>query len=175
MSLGTNTLPAGYWLGSDTFRGTLKGTGTGGLGQALSETLRCELYNKNEGHVTKDRCQLVRTESPISGDLLISNGSVVQAVKDPLTGERGGRAGGAARGRHVARACARRHGMRCQCLARRAPQQLQQQQEHAQQWLGCACHAGRPAAARAAPRAMRHTSMCGCCWWRTCACTDARC
>ncbi|KAF5829687.1 hypothetical protein DUNSADRAFT_15662 [Dunaliella salina] len=33
-----------------------------------------------------DRTQLVRTESPISGSLLVSNGSVNQAVRDPMTG-----------------------------------------------------------------------------------------
>mmetsp|Transcript_21337 Transcript_21337/g.59167 ORF Transcript_21337/g.59167 Transcript_21337/m.59167 type:complete len:160 (+) Transcript_21337:1930-2409(+) len=72
----------GVYIGTDTFRGSL----LEGTGLDATQTLRPSLYSKNQGQVTQDRTQLVRTESPISGSLLVSNGSVHQAVKDPMTG-----------------------------------------------------------------------------------------
>uniref|UniRef100_A0A7R9VH70 Uncharacterized protein n=1 Tax=Chlamydomonas euryale TaxID=1486919 RepID=A0A7R9VH70_9CHLO len=59
--------------GTDTFRGV-----------AGASLLRSTLYSKNPGETSIDRSGLVRTESPISGNLLISTGK--HAVKDPIAG-----------------------------------------------------------------------------------------
>ncbi len=79
LSLGLNTFRAG---GSTLLRGTL--------------------YAKNLGIVNTSQVGLVRTESPISGDLLLSRQVPHQAVKDPLSGHTLKFKGGAAQ----VRACA---------------------------------------------------------------------
>jgi len=62
-------------VGNDTFRGTLGST-----------LLRTELYQKNFGNTTIDRSGLVRTDSPVSGNLLLSTKSKTHKIRDPIAG-----------------------------------------------------------------------------------------
>lgn len=75
------SLPPGMTVGTDTFRGTGLFRGT------TSGELRTQLYQKNAGEVRHDlTAGLVRTDSPISGSLLLTRASAQHSVKDPMTG-----------------------------------------------------------------------------------------
>lgn len=63
-------------MGTDTFRGT-------GSASTLSRTL---LYGKNMGDTTRDQSGLVRTDSPVSGNLLVHAHGSTHAVRDPIAG-----------------------------------------------------------------------------------------
>lgn len=62
-------------LGTDTFRGT-----------ANSTLMRTALYNKNGGDIDVHKSGLLRLESPISGNLLVSTASAQQKLRDPISG-----------------------------------------------------------------------------------------
>lgn len=62
-------------VGTNTFRGTRGST-----------FLRETLYAKNEGSYATDSQQLRRTDSPISGNLLVSRESMSRKLKDPISG-----------------------------------------------------------------------------------------
>lgn len=62
--------------GMDTFRGT-------GLDSSM---LRTGLYQKNEGDYNVERSTLTRTDSPISGNMLISLMRTDHKIRDPIAG-----------------------------------------------------------------------------------------
>lgn len=63
-------------LGKDTFRGV----------GPDSTMLRTELYNKNEGHHTVKHDGLARTESAVSGNILVSAHQRKDKIRDPIAG-----------------------------------------------------------------------------------------
>ncbi|KAG1657221.1 hypothetical protein FOA52_011509 [Chlamydomonas sp. UWO 241] len=75
LSFGSTARMTAAMSGEDTFRGT--------NGSSL---LRSTLYEKNSGDTRTDRCGLVRTQSPVSGNTLLSTTSGASTVKDPISG-----------------------------------------------------------------------------------------
>ncbi|GAX76703.1 hypothetical protein CEUSTIGMA_g4149.t1 [Chlamydomonas eustigma] len=65
--------PKSLLLGTDTFRGS-------------KSLYRTQLYDKNAGDTVIERSGLVRTDSPISGNLLISTVNSTHKIRDPITG-----------------------------------------------------------------------------------------
>ncbi len=66
--------PKGSLVGTDTFRSGAK------------SLHRSQLYEKNMGETSIERSGLVRTESPLSGNLLLSTMNTTHKVRDPIAG-----------------------------------------------------------------------------------------
>ena len=89
-------------VGTDTFRGIA----------TQAQLSRTQLYEKNTGDTRIERTGLVRTDSPVSGILMLHAQPHRHAVKDPIAGStlqyHGSKAGACeAEGKAAMRACMR--------------------------------------------------------------------